>query len=304
MKHVTYPQDSGGQRVLLLVASLMLWTAPQAAPTAVQAPVTAKAPKYYQQPTGFGGHQWDDPLLSFDRLPTGTPSSVEVARDSARFEEDQELIRCTGMSGDSCDLSSTLARKRRVLGEPKFNLMMTFINDDQAFRVAGDFMLHPVTHFFCLSWLDSASRPKPPRDVARHLEYCGVRLEFTSETPEQLDARPAEYVANYEHLLRYVVLRYGPPLHYKGRVIVVDAEQAARGEPGLRKFPRRYRWCTELDSIMAPKCDVNMVLNFDPATGKGALIMATPELQEFARTQRGPALGKPGPLFNEIFESW
>ncbi|HEY5808514.1 MAG TPA: hypothetical protein VIT67_11125 [Povalibacter sp.] len=277
-------------------------------------PGARKPLRYYEQPAGFAGHQWGDPLLSFKNLPLTTPLDVEMSRETGQPDPGADsYVRCVGATfsrGDdgslgggfgSCNVEATLASMQRPTHAPDFHLIMQFRNDDQGFRLTPDFIVHPVTHYFCMHWDDETKRP--PSNVADRLSYCGVRLDFTSETTEQLASQPAAHVSNYEHLLRYVLRHYGPPLNYQGRVIVLDAEQAQQAQPGLRKFPAKYRWCTDKDPIMAPKCDVKMVLSFDSNTGRGSWLIGASPLQSFALTQAGPALGKRGPLYYELLTS-
>lgn len=259
-------------------------------------------PKYYQQPKGFGAHQWGDALQSFSNLSIGEPVAVEASRDGPDNTATERFSPCfqqvLNQQAQPCDIVSYVARLGTPARHTNMHLIMQYRNAQQGFRINGDVLLHPVTHFFCTDWEGDGKRP--PADMAQRMKYCGIRLAFTSETTDELSAQPREYVSRYERLLRHIVRTYGPPYGYKGRVIVSDAEQVLQGDPGLREFQPKYRWCTDLDSIMAPKCDVKMIMSFNATTGEGSLLMAAPSLQSFARAQAGEGHVPHGDLYYEL----
>lgn len=281
----------GSRCLLLLLAALpaVSGAAPQATPS---------APKYYQQPDGWGSHRWGDPISSFNNLPLAEPLLVESSIGGAAVRRtDASLIwqdRCDQLPNNPCAFDAKAYRDLPTL-KPRYHLVLQYRNEKQGFR-AGYALLHPVTHFFCVSWID---RPKRvPDDLGERLRYCGVRLDFQSETEEQLASLPEELVTTYEHVLRHLLRNYGPPVFYRGRVIVRDADKP---EPALRDFKAKYRWCTDLDPVMAPKCDVRMSLRFDKATGVGSLLIAAPDLADFAASQRASDPKKNSALYEEIW---
>jgi hypothetical protein len=260
-----------------------------ALPSTATPPVT---PEYYQQPDGFGGRKWGDALLSFDRLnvqPVGVDASFTDGGDVSPH------FRCVQVGTEPCDLTATIARM--PLRNPHAYILVSQHRvDNQGFRMAG-VTLHPVTHFFCARWREFLE--KAPPNVANDMRYCGIRLEFESENIEQLATLPADHVTPYQHVLRHMVRTHGRPYAYKGQVHVESVDDKTR--EARREFPRRYRWCTDYDSIFAPKCNVKISLTFDVETGKGSILMAAPLLHQFAASQRGESQGKRGPLYHEIF---
>jgi hypothetical protein len=251
----------------------------------------AAPPKYYQQPTGFAGHEWGDPLSSFDRF-KGEPKEMDASwYDGDRVDLD---FRCMQVGNNACDLHSTVRWTNQMKPRSVYTLVAQYQIEGQGFRIEG-VTLHPVTHFFCAQFNEFLQ--KPPAHVAERMRYCGIRLDFESENGQALAQLPPDHVTQYQRLLRYLLLNHGKPHDYRGHVSISDGETAPSAR---RDFPRRYRWCTELDSIFAPKCDVKMTLTFDVETGRGSLLMAADELVRFALAQQGDAPGKRGPLHHEL----
>jgi hypothetical protein len=288
----------GSRTALALAATVMLFAIVASSAFADDSGALSSAsspsripPKYYQQPDGFGGRKWGDPLLSFERL------SIHPVAIDASYSDGGDVsphFRCIQVGENTCDLTATIAGI--PARQPHAYILVTQHRiEDQGFRIAGVTM-YPVTHFFCARWREFLKGAPP--DVASKMQYCGIRLEFESANLEQLATLPPDHVTGYQHVLRYMVLTYGRPFGYKGQVRVESIGDSVR--EARREFPHRYRWCTDLDSIFAPKCDVKISLTFDVETGKGSILMSAPLLHQFATSQQGDLPGKRGALYHEI----
>ncbi len=248
-------------------------------------------PKYYEQPSGFGGHQWGEPFASFERL--GTAISVEASWDDGKRLDDH--FQCFYLPNGTCDIDAVVRWAAMQRRRSALTLVSQHRIEAQGFRVAG-VMMHPVTHFFCGQWRELLE--KAPPDLDKRMGYCGIRLEFESESREALESLPADHVTQYQKLLRHLILEHGKPYGYRGHVSVYDESDAKRA--ARREFPPRYRWCTHFDSIFAPKCDVKMALTFDAGSGKGSLLIAAPALVQFALARRSEDGRTHNPLYYEL----
>ncbi len=284
-----------GVLVLFAIGSLADLAVANAGSPDPEAPAAKRLPpKYYEQPDGFGGRKWGDPMKSFKGLRTALTVDASWGHRSLRTNP----FLCLPDLEGTCDGLVAL----KFLGPSDQRRALTIVSQNQiegqGFRMAG-VTLHPVTHFFCGQWNELLRYA--PKDLDERMGYCGVRLEFQSETEQALATLPAEHVTQYQRVLRYLILTYGKPFGYHGLVTVYDE---GSDRPARRKFPRRYRWCTSLDSIFAPKCNVKMTLTFDAESGKGSLLIAAPPLIQFASAQLPGPRGVPSALYQELFRDY
>lgn len=280
-------------RILLLLIGAALVVSASAEENAGELPSTRAPPKYYEQPSGFGGHQWGERFAAFDGL--GTAMSIEAAWNDGKQLDDH--FQCIRMPDGSCDINAVVrwanTQNRRAL----LTLVSEHRIEAQGFRIAG-VTAYPITHYFCGQWRELLETA--PSDLEERMKYCGIRLQFESENRQTLATLPNDHVTQYQKLLRYLILTYGKPYGYRGRVSVYDADDS-KGS-ARREFPPRYRWCTKLDSIFAPKCDVKMTLSFDAESGAGSLLIAAAPLVQFAEAQRSEDGRERGALFYELIE--
>ena len=94
---------------------------------------------------------------------------------------------------------------------------------DQGFRFDGEdagITIHPVVYEFCANW-DSTKKKVPPNFDALN-KFCGMRLQFQSETREELRKLPADHVTVYDRMLEHLLVKYGRPDRFvrRGQVII------------------------------------------------------------------------------------
>jgi hypothetical protein len=123
------------------------------------------------------------------------------------------------------------------------------------------------------------------------LKLCGVRMVFKSETYDQLKSLSPDHVTTYEHLLSDLIDKYGEPEGYSmfGHVTVRGAE-GQFSDPRERTFPT-WRWCRPIDRAIAPKCDASITFGFNPESGNGVILFATPAVWEFAYARQNSQRG-------------
>jgi hypothetical protein len=239
----------------------------------------------YIPPTGFGGYEWGALRSSFERLPQ------EAVGVGAAFTRPVEMgtnytcvpvVSSTSPLGD-CDFNAMINSLRKSTEGGGFYVLSEYSIEEQGFRYGtGDngVLLHPIVYQFCANWDDV--KKVVPENFESMNKFCGVRLLFRSETREQLRAKPADYVTNYDRLLQTLLTKFGKPdgfLH-RGRV-VIETEEGDSGDVADRKFSI-WRWCPARDRGLHTSCTASVVLSLDPSTGLGTLLYSTPLLWEYA----------------------
>lgn len=279
---------------ILVLASVALHLAPtHAQDNASATPSVRVPPKHYEQPSGFGGHRWGDRFDSFKGL--GSAHSIDAAWDDGKRLDNH--FQCIYTTDGTCDINAVVRWANNQRTRSLLTLVSQHRIDAQGFRIAG-VTTYPITHYFCGQWRELLEAAPP--DLEQRMGYCGIRLDFESENRSTLETLPNDHVTHYQRLLRHLILTYGKPYGYKGNVSVYDANDSTRA--ARREFPSRYRWCTKLDSIFAPKCDVKMTLTFEAESGRGSLLMAAAPLVQFAEAQRSEDGRARGALFYELIE--
>jgi hypothetical protein len=121
-----------------------------------------------------------------------------------------------------------------------------------------------------------------PENFDQINKFCGVRLIFHSETRAQLHEKPADYVTNYDRLLKTLLAKFGKPdgFMHRGQVLI-ETEEGESGDAADRKFSI-WRWCPARDRALHTTCTASVVLSLDPQTGLGTLLYSTPLLWEYA----------------------
>jgi len=101
--------------------------------------------------------------------------------------------------------------------------------------------------------------------------------------------KPAEYVTNYDRMLKKLLAKFGEPEGYlrRGRVLIETMEGESTDEAD-RKFSI-WRWCPAKGEGFHTSCTASVTLTLDPATGVGTVLYSTPLLWEyaFAREKNG-----------------
>ena len=109
-----------------------------------------------------------------------------------------------------------------------------------------------------------------------------MRLQFQSESREELAKLPADHVTVYDRMLDQLVEKFGKPrgLLRRGQV-VIETEEGETSSAAGRKF-RIYRWCPAVGNGLHTECQASVVLTINPTTGLGTLLYSTPLLWEYA----------------------
>lgn len=258
--------------------------------TALFTAAVADARAKYVPPTGFAGHAWGELRRDFDRLPE-EPLGVGAAYILPR--EKQGTFMCVPgrpsggtMSGavDGCDFQATLLRIRKEYEGGGFYVLSEYVIPDQGFRMGDErdgVVLHPVVYQFCANWSENVKKKDPPPDFDDINRFCGMRLQFQSESREELAKLPADHVTVYDRMLKLLRDKYGPPANFARRgKVVIETEEGESANAADRKFAI-YRWCPATDGFHT-KCEASIVLSINPVTGLGTVLYSTPLLWEFA----------------------
>ncbi len=244
----------------------------------------------YQPPEGFAGSKWGDLRRTFARLPA-EPLGVGAAYMLP--VEKQQSFTCvplvptgpiTGAVG-GCDFQATLLRLRKEYEGGGFYVLSEYVIPDQGFRMGNEqdgVLVHPVVYQFCANWQDSIRNKEPPPKFDDINRFCGMRLQFQSETREKLAKLPADHGTVYDRMLKQLIERFGEPSGYlrRGRV-VIETEEGDSSAESERKFSI-YRWCPASGIGLKPDCPASVVLSINPATGVGTVLYSTPLLWEYA----------------------
>ncbi|HEX6638435.1 MAG TPA: hypothetical protein VF033_12330 [Steroidobacteraceae bacterium] len=259
----------------------------------VAAPATVAAQKRgkYVPPAGFAGKTWGELRRAFDRLPA---EPLGVGAGYILPVEKQSSFSCVpgrppagGATGatDGCDFQATLLRIYRDYEGGGFYVMSEYAIPDQGFRMGDEqdgVVLHPVVYQFCANWQGRIRKKEPPPDFDDLNKFCGMRMQFQSETRAELAKLPADHETVYDRMIRQLVDRFGEPRGYlrRGRVII-ETEEGDSADRSERKFSI-WRWCPATGNGFHTECDASVVLSINPATGVGTLLYSTPQLWEYA----------------------
>src|SRR4051812_24638287 len=159
----------------------------------------------YIAPDGFNGHRWGELLTapSFAQPPLkpiglGAAWMRPVQKD-LNFTcvptggIDSQLSGATG----GCDLQSTLQTLRQKFEGGGFYVLSEYTIEDQAVRFGSEkdaVLMYPVIYQFCANW-DSTKRVAPPTFDELN-QFCGVRLMFETERPDELRNLPPDHVTS------------------------------------------------------------------------------------------------------------
>lgn len=268
----------GGLLTILLVASL--------------APASAADGKVkYVPPTGWANKSWGELRSTFDRLPE-EPLGVGAAYILPK--EKQAAFTCVPgrpsggtMSGvvDGCDFQATLLRLRREYEGGGFYVLSEYVIPDQGFRMGDEkegVLLHPVVYQFCANWSSSVNKKDEPPNFDSINQFCGMRMQFQSETREELAKLPEDHVTVYDRMLKQLLGKFGPPGNYARRgKVVIETEEGESSNASERKFSI-YRWCPAGGDGFHTTCKASVVMSINPTTGLGTVLYSTPQLWEYA----------------------
>jgi hypothetical protein len=252
----------------------------------------AAAPKRvkYVPPTGFAGKVWGELRSSFTRLPA---EPLGVGAGFILPVEKQVTFTCVPLhptgsftgATEGCDFNATLLSIRKEYEGGGFYVMSEYAIPDQGFRMGDEqngVTLHPVVYQFCANWRDSLKNKKPPPTFDAINKFCGVRLQFQSESREQLAKLPADHVTVYDRMRELLIDKFGKPRGYLRRgQVIIQTEEGETTSTAERKFSI-YRWCPAVGNGLHTECEASVVLSVNPATGLGTLLYSTPLLWEYA----------------------
>jgi hypothetical protein len=250
---------------------------------AASVPATEKParPKRFEAPSGFASRQWGELRRTFDQLPQqplGVGAAYMVAKEKA------VTFDCV-VTIDGCDFQATLLRLRTEFEGGGFYVLSEYAIPDQGFRMGNEkdgVLLHPVVYQFCANWRGSMRKKKEPPNFDELNQFCGMRLQFQSESREDLAKLPPDQVTVYDRMLNELVARFGKPANYLRRgSVLIETEEGRSAVASERKF-RIYRWCPADGDGFHTRCDASVVLSINPATGLGTVLYSTPLLWEYA----------------------
>lgn len=248
-------------------------------------------PGKYVAPTGFANHQWGELRTKFDGLP---PEPLGVGAAYILPKEKQGTFTCVPgrpsggtMSGvvDGCDFQATLLRMRKEYEGGGFYVLSEYVVPDQGLKMGDEkdgVLLHPVVWQFCANWSSSVKKKEEPPNFDTINQFCGMRLQFQSESREQLAKLPPDYVTVYDRMLKLLLAKFGEPANYARRgKVVIETEEGETADNAERKFSI-YRWCPAGGDGFHTTCKASVVMSINPATGLGTVLYSTPLLWEYA----------------------
>jgi hypothetical protein len=190
------------------------------------------------------------------------------------------------MSGavGGCDFQATLLRYRKTFAGGGTYVMSEYSIEGQGFRFgeeADGIVLHPVVYQFCANW-GQTKKETPPPNFDSINKFCGMKFVFKSETRDELNKLPDEYVTTYDRVLEKLLAKYGRPKGFQKRgKVVIETVDGESSDPSDRKFAI-WRWCPASGDGLRTFCEASVVLSLDPVTGVGTVMYSTPSLWEFA----------------------
>jgi hypothetical protein len=245
----------------------------------------------YVPPVGFDGRTWGELRSAFDRLPAepigvGAGFIVPVLKETT-FVCVPGRPPAGPLVGavDGCDFQATLQRMYRDYEGGGFYVLSEYVVPEQGYRMGDEqkgVVLHPVVWQFCANWKGSVRKKVPPPNFDDINKFCGMRLEFQSETREELSKLPADHVTVYDRMLDQLVARYGKPRGYMRRgQVIIETEEGDTTKSSERKFSI-YRWCPATGNGLHTECKASVVLTINPITGRGTVLYSTPLVWEYA----------------------
>jgi hypothetical protein len=249
-----------------------------ALPVTTVAADTSSRPRKYEPPTGFAGHPWGELRTRFDGLPQ-EPLGVAAAYMLAK--EKDVWVTCTL----GCDFQDALLRIGRSYEGGGFYVLSEYVVPEQGVRMGGEtngVTFHPVVYQFCANWHSSVRKKRAPPNFDDINQFCGMRLQFQSESRAQLAQLPADQVTVYDHVLKLLIARFGEPANHQRRgKVLIETEEGTTANASERKFAI-YRWCpADIDGFHT-KCKASVLLSINPATGLGTVLYSAPALWEYA----------------------
>jgi hypothetical protein len=248
----------------------------------------------YRAPTGFNGHTWGKSFGTFKGL---------------KLWHAQEVIRSPGKLLDSGIVCTPFFRTISATeppqlvyqcqatlqgqGDGSFAVAEYYFNQDRNPWVRQRVEVVTISYLFCASWQGDYA----PKDVKKRLTLCGARINFRSDTKQQLLAkRDDSYESNLDRILRQLIAEHGEPPGYeqRGRITIETEEERLTTREKAGPEYVQYRWCgvTESAPQLRPSCAATVTLVFDTLSGEGTVLYATSPMYDYAYGRHEQ--GRPG----------
>src|SRR5262245_61943819 len=198
----------------------------------------------YRAPTGFNGRTWGQPLNAFKGLKLW--HAQEAIQSLGKITDPgfscTPFFRPTTIPTEPPQLSYTCQANIQSEGDGSFAVAEYYFNQDRNPWFQQQIQVVTISYLFCARWFGDYA----PKDIKKRLTLCGVRINFKSETKEQLLAkRDDRYDSNFDRIRRQLIAEYGvPPGFEQSGRITIESENERLTTP-TRDLPEyiQYRWC-------------------------------------------------------------
>lgn len=238
----------------------------------------------YRPPTGLNGHTWGKPFSAFKGLKLW--HAQEAIQSFGKLMDPG--ITCTPFfrqisATEPPQLVYTCQSSIQSEGDGSFAVAEYYFNQDRNPWFQQRVEVVTISYLFCARWQGEYA----PKDVKKRLTLCGGRINFRSDTKQQLLARHDEsYESNFDRIRRQLIAEYGAPAGFEqsGRITIEsESERLTTPEKAVPEF-FQYRWCgvTESAPQLRPDCAATVTLVFDTASGDGTVLFATSPMYDYA----------------------
>jgi hypothetical protein len=247
----------------------------------------------YVPPEGFSSHKWGELRLGFPRLPDepiGVGAAYLLPQEKRQFAycRPNQIPLPAQMNGpyESCSWQATLDTVRKEFSGGGFYVLSEYSIPEQGFRWGGEqdgVVIHPVVYQFCANWSQSRKKTEPPPNFDKINKLCGVRLQFQSESREELAKLPSDHQTVYGRMLDNLMEKFGPPAHFSRRgQVTIETEEGEFGNSSNERKFSIWRWCPATFGAFRMECKASVTLTIDPKTGVGTVLYSTPMLWQYA----------------------
>ena len=238
----------------------------------------------YRVPTGFNGHEWGE---AFAELPGIKLWHANTARGGQGLATDYQL-HCIQTTTSECDpvLSST---DQTIESAGSFALAEYYLNVDSNPWASSGVKLYTISYLYCAS----SRNDYVPSPIKKHLRLCGSRVIFKSDALAELAKRSEGFQSNFDRIVHRLIADYGEPPGYElhGKITIQSAtgdDITSTATPDKPEYVV-YRWCGVPLPLrhVRPECNATVTLEFEATHGVGTVLLATPEVYDFAYAIHG-----------------
>jgi hypothetical protein len=240
-------------------------------------------------PPAVAGMPWGTPLQEFDGLLSPLPVMGNT------YGWDGVLLRHDCSSLWDCARKGDAAFVRR--GDGTYTMAEyynpLYVLDILSAATAPNGLVTPTIRIklHTTLWMMCAAQDLT-EDIASNLYFCGVRMFFNAETPEEIEKRRTDprWVSRYEHVLVSLVRQFGAPIDYDQcfkvtittpEEVITDKRQQERCGP-----LRTWSWCEQpRGDQIKPRCPITVTLAYDWRIAQGVVLITTQPVWTFARAQ-------------------